>query len=72
MEFITPDNFEDFIIHIHDKLFKLFFQRTAVMVECLTRFCPTDNKTVDYYLTPKYKKEMGLTLGQKLYARGAA
>lgn len=40
MEFITPDNFEDFITHIHDKLFKMFFQRTAVMVECLTNFCP--------------------------------
>ena len=40
MEFITPENFEDFITHIHDKLFKLFFQRTAVMLECLTHFCP--------------------------------
>ena len=41
MEFIiTAENFEDFITHIHDKIFKLFFQRTVVMIECLTGFCP--------------------------------
>ena len=40
MEFITADNFADFIAHIHDKIFKIFFQRTSVMRECLTTFCP--------------------------------
>ena len=40
MEFLTAEDFEDFITHIHDKIFKLFFQRTVVMIECLTGFCP--------------------------------
>ena len=42
MEFFTIENFEDFINHIHDKFFKIFFQRTSVMIECLTGFCPKD------------------------------
>ena len=47
MEFITPDNFENFITHIHDKLFKLFYLRFAkknegktnilLLIKCL--FC---------------------------------
>ena len=40
MEFITAENFADFIAHIHDKIFKIFFQRTSVIRECLTTFCP--------------------------------
>ena len=40
MDFFTAEDFEDFITHIHDKIFKLFFQRTVVMLECLTGFCP--------------------------------
>ena len=40
LQFISPEEFEDFINHIHDKLFKLFFQYVQVMRDCLTNFCP--------------------------------
>lgn len=38
MEGLTPENFDDFINHIYDKIFKLFFKHKPVAVDCLTYF----------------------------------
>ena len=45
MEKLTPENFDDFINNIFDKIFKLFFTHKPVAVDCLTHF--VDKKIVD-------------------------
>jgi Putative transposase, YhgA-like len=45
MEKLTPENFDDFINNIFDKIFKLFFTHKQVAVDCLTHF--VDKKIVD-------------------------
>jgi predicted transposase YdaD len=45
MEGITLENFDDFINHIYDKIFKLFFKHKPVAVDCLTHF--VDKNIVD-------------------------
>lgn len=45
MEKLTPENFDDFINNIFDKIFKLFFTHKSVAVDCLTHF--VDKKIVD-------------------------
>jgi hypothetical protein len=42
MDGITPENFDDFINHIYDKIFKLFFKHKPVAVDCLTHFVAKD------------------------------
>jgi hypothetical protein len=38
MDGLTTENFDDFINHIYDKIFKLFFKHKPVAVDCLTNF----------------------------------
>ncbi len=38
MDGLTAENFDDFINHIYDKIFKLFFKHKPVAVDCLTHF----------------------------------
>jgi Putative transposase, YhgA-like len=45
MDGLTPENFDDFINHIYDKIFKLFFKHKPVAVDCLTHF--VDKSIVD-------------------------
>ena len=45
MEGLTPENFDDFINHIYDRIFKLFFKHKPVVVDCLTYF--VDKNIVD-------------------------
>ena len=42
MEGLTPENFDDFINHIYDRIFKLFFKHKPVAVDCLTHFVDKD------------------------------